>query len=187
MVLVLLAKAFNINALNIQPQAIIELGFLVLYLSAIAIIAGIDLEKRKIEKSVIYYAIGIMVLYIIYLCIVDKANIYRYIMYLSITLVLIIIDTINLKKHAKTSYILSFLILILVMAVFTGELITFLSLVMTLLIIGLYIIFSIIRNKRSKIVKNDKKVCENLSFGFYLATSNIIMLIYVLYIFIKFV
>ena len=160
---------------------------MVLYLSAIAIIAGIDLEKRKIEKSVIYYAIGIMVLYIIYLCIVDKANIYRYIMYLSITLVLLIIDTINLKKHAKTSYILSFLILILVMAVFTGELITFLSLVMTLLIIGLYIIFSIIRNKRSKIVKNDKKVCEDLSFGFYLATSNIIMLIYVLYIFSKFI
>ena len=159
---------------------------MVLYLSAIAIIAGIDLEKRKIEKSVIYYAIGVMVLYIIYLCIVDKANIYRYIMYLSITLVLLIIDTINLKKHAKTSYILSFLILILVMAVFTGELITFLSLVMTLLIIGLYILLSKIRDKR-RIVKNDKKVYENLSYGFYLATSNIIMLIYVLYIFMKFI
>ena len=179
-VLVLLAKAFNISYLSLQPKTLINLGFLVLYLSAIVIIAGIDLEKRKIEKSVIYYAIGILVLYIIYLCIVDKANIYRYIMYLSITLVLLIIDTLILTKKANTSYILSVLIMILVMAVFTGEMITFYSLIMTLLIVLIFTLFKKIRDIKSK-VKKDNQISKNLNFGFYLAVSNITMLIYVIY------
>lgn len=182
-VLVLLAKAFKISAFNLQPQAIIELGFLVLYLSAIAIIAGIDLEKRKIEKSVIYYAIGIMVLYIIYLCIVDKANIYRYIMYLSITLVLLIIDTLILKKKANTSYTLSILILLLIMVVFTGEAVAILTVIMTLLIIVLYILFNKLRSYKSKIKVDKKGFLKQLNLGFYLTISNIIMFIYVLYIY----
>ena len=182
MVLVLLAKAFNISALNIQPQAIIELGFLVLYLSAIAIIAGIDLEKRKIEKSVIYYAIGIMVLYIIYLCIVDKANIYRYIMYLSITLILLIIDTVILKKKAKTSYVLSILILLMIMAVFTGEAVTILTVIMTLLIKFIYFVLNKIKSKTNKVKKVQEDLSKNLNYGFYLSISNIIMLIYVMFL-----
>ena len=138
-VLVLLAKAFNISYSNIQINTIIELSFLVLYLSAIVIIAGIDLEKRTIEKSVIYYAIGILVLYIIYLCIVDKTNIYRYIMYLSITLVLMTIDTLILKKKADTNNLISILVLLLVMVVFTGEVVTIFTIIMTLLTISIYI------------------------------------------------
>jgi len=181
--LVLIAKGFDISYSNLQIKTIIELGFLILYLSGIVIIAGIDLEKRKIEKSVIYYALGILVLYIIYLCIVDRANIYRYIMYLSFTLVLLIIDTIILKKKANTSYIFSILILLLIMVVFTGEAVTILSVIMTLLIIALYIIINKIRSCRSKVRINNKGIHTILNIGFYLSISNIIMLIYVMYMY----
>lgn len=182
-VLVLIAKGFNISYSNLQINTLIELGFLIMYLSGIVIIAGIDLEKRKIEKSVIYYALGILVLYIIYLCIVDKANIYRYIMYLSITLVLLIIDTLILKKKANTSYTLSILILLLIMVVFTGEAVAILTVIMTLLIIVLYILFNKLRSYKSKIKVDKKGFLKQLNLGFYLTISNIIMFIYVLYIY----
>ena len=181
--LVLIAYAAKISFINIEINKLIQIGFLVLYLSGIVIIAGIDLEKRKIEKSVIYYAIGILVFYIIYLCIVDKTNIYRYIMYLSFTILLLIADTVTLKKKARTSYIISVLILILIMAVFTGETITFLSIMMTLIIVALYILITKIRmmTNKTRISQNDN--CNNLNFGFYLSISNIIMLLYALLLF----
>ena len=55
--LVLLAWVMQINVYTLTINKIIEFAFLVLYLVAIFLIAGIDLEKREIEKSVIYYAI----------------------------------------------------------------------------------------------------------------------------------
>ena len=182
LVFVLLAKGVNISYLNLQPNILIQFGFLVLYFSAIAIVAGIDLEKRRVEQNVIYYAIGILVLYIIYLCIVEKTNIYRYIMYLTTTLILLLIDTLILKKKAKISYTVCILIIISVMIVFTGEFITGLSIAMTVLIVAIYYILNKIINMKRKMQKNDNKSFGNLQIGFYLAVSNIIMLISVLLI-----
>ena len=180
--LCLIAYAAKISFWNLNVNTLIDIAFFALYLSGIVIIAGIDLEKRKIEKSVIYYALGILVVYIIYLCIVDTPNIYRYIMYLSLTLILLIIDTVNLKRKAKTSYILSLLILIIIMAVFTGEAVTILSITMTLLTISFYIILEKIKQKRSKVSISEKKISDNLNIGFYLTISNIVMLIAIMYI-----
>lgn len=181
--MVLIAYASKISYININIKTLIEFGFLVLYLSGIVIIAGIDLEKRKIEKSVIYYALGISIFYIIYLCIVDTTNIYRYIMYLSFTLILLIIDTVALKKKAKNSYVILVSILILIMAVFTGEGITFLTLTMTLLIIGLYLLITKIKLLTNKVKKEKRNYSQNLNIGFFLCVSNIIMMIYIMFIF----
>ena len=180
--LCLIAYASKISFMNLDVKTLIDIAFLVLYLSGIVIIAGIDLEKRKIEKSVIYYAIGILVIYIIYLCIVDKTNIYRYIIYLALTLILLIIDTLNLKKKAKTSYVLSLLILLLIMAVFTGEAVTILTITMTLLTVGIYLILNIIKSKTNKVKKTDNEMAKNLKFGFYLSMSNVVMLILVMFL-----
>ncbi len=182
-VLCLIAYAAKISFWNLDIRTLVDIAFLVLYLSGIVIIAGIDLEKRKIEKSVIYYALGILVFYIIYLCIVDTPNIYRYIMYLSFTILLLIADTVTLKKKARTSYIISVLILILIMAVFTGETITFLSIIMTLIIVALYILITKIRMMTNKTRISQNNNCNNLNFGFYLSISNIIMLLYALLLF----
>ena len=178
---VLIAIASKINFYNLQLQKLIELGFMVLYLSAIAIIAGIDKEKREIEKSVLYYALGILITYIIYLCIIDKPSIYRYVMYLSTLVILLIADTIKLKSKAKTSYVISILILLVIMAVFTGEVTTILTIIMTLLIIAIYILISKIKNITNKVKKEEKDLTNNLTLGFYLCISNIIMLTYVMF------
>ena len=154
---------------------------MVLYLSAIAIIAGIDKEKREIEKSVLYYALGILITYIIYLCIIDKPSIYRYVMYLSTLVILLVADTIKLKSKAKTSYVISILILLVIMAVFTGEVTTILTIIMTLLIIAIYILISKIKNITNKVKKEEKDLTNNLTLGFYLCISNIIMLTYVMF------
>ena len=178
---VLIAIASKINFYNLKNQKLIELGFMVLYLSAIAIIAGIDKEKREIEKSVIYYALGILIVYIIYLCIIDKPSIYRYVMYLSTLVILLVADTIKLKSKAKTSYVISILILLVIMAVFTGEVTPILTIIMTLLIIAIYILISKIKNITNKVKKEEKDLTNNLTVGFYLCISNIIMLTYVMF------
>jgi len=181
-VFVLIAIASKLDFYNLQINQIIEFAFLILYLSAIVIIAGIDLEKRQIEKSVIYYAIGILVFYIIYLCIIEKTSIYRYVMYLSIVMILLIIDTIYLRKKAKTSYLLSILLLLSIMVVFTGEFVAILSIITTLLSISLYISIQYIKNAKSRVKKVNKQYSNDLKIGFYLCTSNIIMLIYTMFI-----
>lgn len=178
LIFVLIALAEKLNIYNLQTPILIELAFLVLYLSAIVIIAGIDKEKRQIEKSVIYYALGILVFYIIYLCIIDKSSIYRYIMYLSSIILLLIIDTAILKTKAKNTYLISILMLLLIMVVFTGEVVTILSIIMTLLIIAIYLLLNKMKNLKSKVKKEKKEIGQNLKIGFYLCTSNIIMLIF---------
>ena len=177
LIFVLLTVLTKINFYNIQITQLIELAFLILYLSGIVIIAGIDLERRHIERSVIYYALGISLIYIIYLCIIDKASIYRYIMYLAITLILLIIDTMKLKNTAKTSYVISVMMLIPIMAIFTYEIVTILTIVMTLVEISVYILLKKINNRRRRLKVPPNYITENLKIGFYLCTSNIIMLI----------
>ncbi len=181
-VFVLLAKGFNISCLNLNPNVLIEFGFFILYFSAIVIIAGIDLEKRRVEKGVIYYSIGILVLYIIYLCIIDKTSIYRYIMYLTTALILITIDTLLLKKKLIISYTISILNVLLVMAVFTGEAVTILSIIMALWSVGIYGILEKIVNRKRKVQKMENNTVKDVRIGFYLSVSNILILLYVLLI-----
>lgn len=179
---VLFALATKVSVETLEQSLLIGFLFMVLYITAIFIIAGIDLERREIEKSVLYYALGILVLYIIYLCIVDKTNICRYVMYLAITLILLIIDTIRLKKTAKSCYLMSLLILLMFMAVFTGEIVTYLTIIMTLLIIAFYVLAKKIKQSRNKVKRDDKEIASNLNFGFYLGVSNIIITIFALFI-----
>ena len=178
---VLIALGAKIDFYNLNLTQIIELGFMSLYLTAIIIIAGIDKENRQIEKSVIYYAIGIAVLYIIYLCIIDITSIYRYVMYLTIILILLTIDTIKLKKQAKTNYVLSILILLTIMVVFTGEITGILTVIMTLLVIAILLVLNKIKNKLSKVKKEKRDISKDLKLGFYLCISNVFM--YILTIF----
>ena len=81
---VLVAYFMNVRMDNLKPNVLAESAFLALYLCFIFIMAGIDLENRKIEKSISMYGVIIAVAYIVYLCIVEHASIYRYIIYLII-------------------------------------------------------------------------------------------------------
>ena len=177
---VLLALSLKIDIYNFNIDVIIKFAFLVLYLVAIFLIAGIDKEKRHIEKSVIYYALGILAIYIIYLCIIDNISMYRYVMYLSAIIILLIIDTILLINKAKESYFISTLMLVIIMAIFTGEGVTILTLIYALLVLVTDILIEKIKEKSNKNKKEHKDT--NLPIGFLLGISNVIVLIMVMFI-----
>lgn len=180
--LVLLAWVMQINVYTLTITKLIEFAFLVLYLVAIFLIAGIDLEKREIEKSVLYYAIGIGIAYIIYLCIMDNTSIYRYAMYLIAIVIVLIIDNHHLKKYAKNSYTISILLLLMIMAIFTGEYVVINTAVITFLAIAMYIIAVKIKRKLNKARIETKEISPNLRIGFYLCISNVLTLLIAIYL-----
>ena len=179
-VLLSFALKLDINTLNIN--LIIELSFIVLYLVAVFLIAGIDKESRVVEKNVLYYAIYVSIIYITYLCIIDSENMLRYAIYLGLIMMLLIVDSLYLRNKAEDNYTISILILLVIMAIFTSEITTIFTVIGALLIIAGVLIENKIKNKMSKTKKEHKEIINNLHIGFYLCLSNVIAFITILFI-----
>lgn len=81
-VFVLLLNSVNIDLYNINNTSLVAFAFSAFFYTALAINAGISKEAEKWQKSVCVYEIIILAVYILYLCIVEVANIYRYGIYL---------------------------------------------------------------------------------------------------------
>ncbi|MCI8444765.1 MAG: hypothetical protein HFJ37_06460 [Clostridia bacterium] len=174
---VVIAYLMNINVYPMNETTILSYCFLILYLTFIILMAGIDKENRKMDKAVNIYGIAISIMYMAYLCIVEKANIYRYGIYLIGYVLLLIFDTITLRKYAKSTYVNGILIAIITMIVFTGEYVTTNSIIMTLLAMAIYLLLHKIKNKKNQYKKSDKQISDQISIGFYLGMANIILLI----------
>ena len=177
---VAIAYLNNFNYETLSIASIIQYAFLVLYITFIILMAGIDKENRKIEKSITIYGIVISIMYMIYLCIVENANIYRYVIYLTLYIIILILDTITLKKYAKSTYLNSILLCIITMTIFTNEYIIINTVLITLLSLAIYLIFAKIRNKISRTKKTDKQLARNISIGFYLGLTNITIFLLIL-------
>lgn len=175
---VIVAYLMKLSIYNLNLINIIEYSFMVLYFTFIIITAGIDKEYRTINKPLLVYGIIISIMYIVYLYIIEKTSIYRYVIYLVLFILILIIDSITLKKHAKNNYNYSTLIFILIMAIFTGENITIISIIMTILVILIDIIIRKI--KKSKNIITDKRYDEKISITLYLSIFNIICFIIIL-------
>ncbi len=118
-------------------------------------------------------------MYMVYLYIVEQTNIYRYGIYLILYIIILILDTVTLKRYAKNSYVTGILLMIVTMMIFTGEYITQKGIIFTLLAIFFYLIFSKMKENR-KNKKSEKQMANQLSIGFFLGVFNIIILIFVL-------
>ena len=145
------------------------------------IICGIDKENRNMNKGCNIYGIVISILYMVYLYIVEKTNIYRYGIYLILYIIILTLDTITLKRYAKNSYVTGILLMLTTMVVFTGEYITSTAIICSLLAIAFTILIYKIKSK-SKNKISDKQISKEISIGFYLGVANILGLIYVLLI-----
>ncbi len=176
----LLAFLMNITIENLHTTLILDAMFMVLYLCFIFIMAGIDKEYRKIDKSVSAYGIIISIMYIVYLCIVENTNIYRYIIYLIFFILILILDNITLKKYAKNSYLNGLVLTLLTMSIFTGEYIAINTVIYTLLMLAMLILIHKIINLSNRNKKTEKKIWNTLPVGFYMAVANILNLIAVL-------
>ena len=171
---VVVAYLMGLSIFNIEIAKVIEYSFFALYFTFIVLMAGIDKEYRTINKPVLMYGVIISIMYIIYLYIIEKTSIYRYVIYLALFLILLLLDTIKLKKHAQNSYLYSILMVIIIMAIFTGEYITLNSIIITLIVIAFVLICKM--TNKNKNVKTEKQYSKQLKIGLYLALSDIVCL-----------
>ena len=174
-VFVLFAMSVELNFLEINSCFVyIGIAIQILYLSGLFIIAGIDKERKEIQKSVLCYNIAICLIYMIYVCTLAKTNVYKYVIYLSLLVILVLIDTILLKKKAKTFYLLQSFILIVTMLIMNDFIITYYTLNLALLLICFYMLYS-----KITLIKHESNKKNNINklkvpIGFTLVVSNII-------------
>ena len=173
---VALAYFIGLNFYNITWNLVIEYSFAVLYLTFLVLMAVTEKENRRIEKSISVYGIVISLMYIVYLWILDTPNIYGYAMYLIFYILVLIYDSITLKKRAKDSYTTGIILTTLTMAVFTKSIITISTIIYVLLIVFIYMLLKKLTAKSKKarqdLVKKDKD--KTLPVGFFLGVANII-------------
>lgn len=176
-VFTLFAVSINFNIYNMEISKIIYCICGLLYIAGLFIIAGIDKEKMQIRNGVLLYTIIVEAAYIIYLYVLEKQDIYRYVIYLFVVVILTLINNFYFSKKAKNNYTLQIIILAFIMLTFTYEACTILTITCTILAIAIQLIFtSISKIKQKKIRVNDTEEYK-IPIGFYLCVSNIIMLI----------
>lgn len=168
----------KIDLLNINVYSLVKYAFLAMFLTFLFLTAWIDKENRKVEKSVSIFGILISLIYIAYLCIVEKANIYRYAIYICFYILVLILDTIVLRKFAKNKYINGLLFTLITMVIFTKEKIAFLTVTLTCLTIAIYMILYKIKSVSKKSIRTDKQIGKTIPIAFYMCVSNLILLFY---------
>lgn len=176
-VFLLFAMSLNFSFNTIEISKLVYLLIGILYLAGLIIIAGIDKERKTIQKSVILYEIIIMSIYMIYLYIVEKANIHRYVIYLFALAIFLISDNTYLKKKLNNYYPFEILELSMIMAMFSYEINYIITVILTLLTIAIGKILKTIGRKNKMVKKEKKSYYKDLPFGFYLITFNIITII----------
>ena len=177
---VVIALFMGLNLENLNYMKIAEYCFIVLYLTYVILICGIDKENRKIDKYVNVYGIAISIMYMLYLYIVEDANIYRYGIYLILYILILIFDTITLKRFAKSTYVDGILLMLVTMIIFTNEYVTLSAIIFTLLAMAIYILLYKLKNRLNTNMKTDKQVSGEISIGFYLGVTNLIIFLLVL-------
>lgn len=167
-----LSLKITIYPLDIQKIAYLVIG--ILYFASLFIIAGINKEKDTIQKSVIYFGVFVSIIYIIYSCTLGSKNVYKYAIYLSFIITLIILDIVHLKKNLKNNETIQLIILILYMIIITGERLMLLTLVFTTLIMGIENIIKYFKYRKSSKVLINK---EKRPIPLYICISNMILVI----------
>ena len=177
-VFLLFAVSIKLNIFNLNVQVLAYLIMGLLYISTLFIIAGIDKENIKIEKPVLLFGFICVTLYIIYLYLIEHdSSIYRYVIYYILIGILMLFNTLYLRKKSKDSYPIDILILVIFMLMYTYEVVCIATITMTLIAIFMQLIIKKLVKKEIKSVKTDSKVPSKIPIGFYLCASNIISLI----------
>lgn len=154
--------------------------FSIIYLLVLIGITIIDKKEHKISKRILLVGFIVEAIQIIYLYVNNKFHLIEYLIYLIIFVILLIIDTIIIRKKGESLYVLQILMLCMYMAIFTDKYIFAVTVIYTLLVIGVYILIGKISTirKRRVIKKQNAKELAKLPIGFYLCIADILVLIY---------
>ena len=155
----------------------INLMFLCIYFLIIIAIAIIDKKEHRISKIILLVGFILESVQIIINYNNDETQLVRYIAYLLPFMLLIIIDTITLRKRGESFYIIQLLLLIIYMLIFLKLklfAISFLVMIALIILVQLVKFISTIRIRR--IVKKDRKM-PKIPVGAYLGISTVIVLV----------
>ena len=110
----------------------------------------------------------------IYLCLIDFGCINLNLIYLGIYMILLVIDSFLLRRYAKDSYIVNILLLISIILVFTDLKTLAYTLSMAFTSILIYTILMKCQEKKNG---NKKFKITQVPVGFFIAASNVIVLL----------
>lgn len=171
---VLFAISIHLSFTNLDINKLVYFMLGMLYFSSLFILAGIDKEKRIIQKSVLIYGVIISIGYMIYSYTLQPDNVYAYVIYLCMMIILLFADTALLRKNLSYNYSIQLLILLLYILIFSGVYQTTFTVIITILAIGFKNILISIRDRK-------KPKLEEQTFttpiAFFMCTSNILVII----------
>ena len=170
---VVLANTLNISVSSYDISSIIIYIFGMIYISILVLIGGIDKNYSKINKSVLAFGVVSSILYMIYLFVIDLSSVNLNIKYLFVYMILLLVDAFLLRKFAKDSYLINLLILISIISVYSNFIILVYTLILAMISIILYTI--ILKSQQRKNGNKKIKIPE-IPIGFFIASSNIIVL-----------
>lgn len=147
--MLLVITAISLN-LYVKVNNMASFVFLILYYIYIILTVGRDLAKKEMNQSLLAYGILISIIYINYLCMENATTLVINTIYLVIIILLLLLNIIYTKKHAQGNYVLDVLMMLLIMNIFTNELVCILTIGATLLAIAIYILINKIKNKKQK-------------------------------------
>ena len=153
-VFVLFALSIKLSLYTLDSKILTYFCFGILYLATLFIIAGIDKERFRIEKPVLLFGFICVTLYMIYLYIVEKdTSIYRYVIYLLLSCILLLFSIVYLRKKGKDSYTIDILLLSMLMVLFTYETVYIYTVIITLFVIAIHLLIHELKNRKNKKIK----------------------------------
>ena len=177
-VFVLFALSIKLSIFSFNQSILVYFIVGLLYIAALFIIAGIDKERIRIEKPVLLFGFICVSLYMMYLYIVENnANMYRYVIYLILSCLLILFSIVYLRKKGKDSYAIDVLVLSMLMILYTYEVVYIYTVITTLLAVAIQLLIHKIINRKTKTVKKESIKDVKVPIGFYMCTANIVILI----------
>lgn len=178
LVFVLFAVSTKLSLFNFGEQVLSYFIFGILYVATLFIIAGIDKERIEIEKPVLLFGFICVTLYMMYLYVVEKdTSMYRYVIYLILSCLLLLFSIEYLRKKGKDSYAVDILILSMLMVLFTYETVYIYTVIVTLIAVVIQLLIRAVCSHKNKSVKKIKNTDVKIPIGFYMCTANIIIMI----------
>ena len=177
-VFVLFAASIKLSLFNFNQQTLVYFVAGLLYIATLFIISGIDKERIEIEKPVLLFGFICVTLYMIYLYIVENdTSIYRYVIYLILSCLLLLFSIEYLRKKGKDSYAIDVLTLSMLMVLFTYETVYIYTVIVTLLAVAIQLLIQEVTTHKTKAVKKINISKVKIPIGFYMCTANIIIMI----------
>ena len=184
-VFVLFALSLKIDILHISINTLVYFVFGLLYFATLFILAGIDKENIKIQKSVVLFGFVVETIYILVMYLINpKINMYFYIICLILIGLLETLDIVLFRKNLKKNYIIDILQLVLMLVIYSNIIVAGMTIILAALSVLLWFILRKLFTKKYTSVKTDGKKKVKIPLGFFLCVSNIICVILCNFIFI---